>query len=362
MRKLGVRVVGLLALTAFPALAQAADDNGNRAAARELGVQGVMLADKGKCSEAIEKLERAEKLFHAPTTLERLGECKVEVGRIVDGAEDLQRVVREDLPAGAPAAFTAAKTRAQGILKKALPRIAHLKLHVAAPPDTKATVLMDGNVYPDALLDGDRPVDPGTHALAATADGMIKSETSVTLGEGDSKSAELKLVPDPNAPKPVQVAPPIADNDNKNPDDGTKTQHDEPPPKVDTSSPSKVPAILAFGVGVAGIGVGTVTGILALSKKSSLDDVCQNKQCPGTSQSDIDSANTMATISTVGFIVGGVGIVGGIVLLITESGSSSSASATVGSSLAEPKKKSAAGKIQVTPDFGAGWIGAHGSF
>ena len=115
-------------------------------------------------SEAIEKLERAVKLFHAPTTLERLGECKVEVGRIVDGAEDLQRVVREDLPAGAPAAFTAAKTRAQGILKKALPRIAHLKLHVAAPPDTKATVLMDGNVYPDALLDGDRPVDPGTGA------------------------------------------------------------------------------------------------------------------------------------------------------------------------------------------------------
>ncbi len=361
MRKLAIRAMGVLALTAFPFMASAADDNGNRAAARELGIQGVLLAEKGKCNEAIEKLERAEKLYHAPTTLERLGECKVDVGRIVDGAEDLQRVVREELPAGAPAAFIAAKARAQGVLKKALPRIAHLRVHVAAPSDAKPTVLMDGNPYPDALLDGDRPVDPGTHALAATADGMIKAETSVTLGDGESKSAELKLVPDPNAPRPVAIAPALVDN--PPPEDGTPQKtHEEPPPNVSTDSPSKVPAILAFGLGVAGVGVGTVTGILALSKKGSLDDACKDKVCPGTSQSDIDSANTMATISTVGFIVGGVGIVGGIVLLITESGGSSNASATLGGSLAAPTKKTATGSIRVTPDFGAGWIGAHGSF
>jgi hypothetical protein len=56
----------------------------------------------------------------------------------------------------------------------------------------------------------------------------------------------------------------------------------------------------------------------------------------------------MGTISTVGFIVGGVGVAAGIVLLLTE-GSSSNASATVGS-------------VQITPDFGGGFVGAHGSF
>ena len=333
----------------FAMSARADDGAANRAAARELGIQGVLLAEKGKCGEAIEKLERAEKLFHAPTTLERLGECKVDVGRIVDGTEDLQRVVKEDLPAGAPAAFTAAKTRAQSVLKKAVPRIAHLRLHVSAPPDAKPTVLMDGNPYPDAALDGDRPVDPGTHSLAATADRMIKAETTVSLGEGESKSAELKLTPDPNAPTPVPIAPQVANNNNDNrgnQDHGLREEdHAKPPPE----SPSHVPAYIALGLGAVGIGVGSVTGVLALSKKSSLDGACNSsKVCPSTSQSDLDSAKTMGTISTVGFIAGGVLVVTGVVLFLTE-GSSSSATAQVGN-------------LRVTPDVGAGYVGAHGSF
>ncbi len=335
-----------LALLA-PISAHADDTSANRAAARELGIQGVLLAEKGKCGEAIEKLERAEKLYHAPTTLERLGECKVDVGRIVDGTEDLQRVVKEDLPAGAPAAFTAAKTRASGVLKKALPRIAHLRLHVAVPGDAKPTVLMDGNPYPDAELDGDRPVDPGTHTLAATADGMIKAETTVSLGDGDSKSAELKLTVDPNAPKPVPVATQVANDDNAH--GGQHGLREEDHPKPPPESPSHVPAYIALGIGAVGVGVGAVTGILALSKKSSLDGACNSsKVCPSTSQSDLDSAKTMGTISTIGFIAGGAFVVAGVVLFLTE-GSSASATAQVGD-------------LRVTPDLGAGYVGAHSSF
>src|SRR5438132_180639 len=74
----------------------------NVAAARSLGILGVQLADAGKCPEAIEKLERAESLYHAPTILGRLGECRVNVGQVVQGTEDLNRVVREQLPANAP--------------------------------------------------------------------------------------------------------------------------------------------------------------------------------------------------------------------------------------------------------------------
>jgi len=333
------------ALGIAPSFAQADDSSGNRAAARELGIQGVLLAEKGKCTEAIEKLERAERLFHAPTTLERLGECKVEIGRLVDGTEDLQRVVKEDLPAGAPAAFTAAKTRAQGVLKKAAPRIAHLRVHVNAPADVKPSVTMDGLSYPDAALDGDRPTDPGTHNFAATADGMIRAETTVSLADAESKSIELKLVADPNAAKPTQIAPPVAVETPKPPPDDGKDKPKPAPPE----SPSHAPAYIAFGVGVVGLGVGGVTGVLALGKKSSLDTACgPTKNCPTSSQSDLDSAKTMGTISTIGFIVGGVGVAAGIVLLLTE-GSSSSATATVG-------------KATVTPDLGAGYIGAHGTF
>src|SRR5262245_19061437 len=84
----------------------------NVAPARSLGIQSVLLADAGKCPEAIEKLSRAESLYHAPTILGRLGECQVLVGQIVLGTENLNRVAREQLPPNAPNAFKTAQTRA----------------------------------------------------------------------------------------------------------------------------------------------------------------------------------------------------------------------------------------------------------
>ena len=83
------------------------------AAARALGIEGMKLADSGKCEDAIDRLSRSEQLHHAPSVLERLGECQVATGKYVDGTESLQRVVREELPPNAPAVFVAAKARAQ---------------------------------------------------------------------------------------------------------------------------------------------------------------------------------------------------------------------------------------------------------
>src|SRR3954462_1213119 len=66
-------------------LAQEQPQAENVAAARSLGMQGIKLADSGDCKAAIEKLSRAEALYHAPSILGRLGECQVEVGQIVAG-------------------------------------------------------------------------------------------------------------------------------------------------------------------------------------------------------------------------------------------------------------------------------------
>src|ERR1700753_4227531 len=66
-------------------VSRAEDSPENVAAARTLGGQGVQLGDAGKCQEGIEKLSRAEALHHAPTILDRLGECQVSVGELVEG-------------------------------------------------------------------------------------------------------------------------------------------------------------------------------------------------------------------------------------------------------------------------------------
>src|SRR5688500_11413705 len=96
--RLCVRAVSLALLVSLtsslvaPALhAQEAPRAENVAAARALGVQGIQLADAGQCDKAIEKLSRAEALYHAPTILGRLGECQVQVGQVVLGTENLNR-------------------------------------------------------------------------------------------------------------------------------------------------------------------------------------------------------------------------------------------------------------------------------
>jgi len=99
----------VVAAAAGDATAVHAQTPEDRASARALGVEAVHLADSGDCASAIPKFEAAERLYHAPTTLERLGECRIKVGRLVAGTEDLNRVVREVLPPNAPAPFVAAQ-------------------------------------------------------------------------------------------------------------------------------------------------------------------------------------------------------------------------------------------------------------
>src|SRR5690606_34477298 len=102
----------------------------NKAAARSLGVEGIKAANAGDCETAVDKLSRAEALYHAPTILGRLGECQVALGKLVEGTENLNKVVREQLPDDAPAAFFKARERAQKVLDQALPKIAKLKINV----------------------------------------------------------------------------------------------------------------------------------------------------------------------------------------------------------------------------------------
>jgi hypothetical protein len=277
----------------------------NIAAARSLGIQGVQLAEAGKCKEAIEKLARAEALYHAPTILGRLGECQVNVGQIVLGSENLNKVVREQLAPNAPNAFRDAQARAKKALDAALLRIAHLTVEIE-PTDVDASVTVGGTTVPKALIGAERPTDPGSHEVVATAEGYLPAKTNVSLSEGSRHSITLKLEPDPNAvaaqpaepvappPAPIPPAPPAT-----------------PPPAAKNNTLSYV----LLGVGAAGIVVGSVTGVMAMGAENDLD--CPDKECRGSNIDKLDSANTLALVSTIGFGVGIASAAVGTILLFT---------------------------------------------
>jgi hypothetical protein len=311
---LGMAALVAASLVTPAALAQDQPQAENVAAARALGMQGIKMADAGDCRGAIEKLSRAEALYHAPSILGRLGECQVQVGQIVLGTENLNRVVREQLPANAPKAFRDAQERAKGVLSAALPKIARLTVRVE-PADAKPQVTVSGAPIPEALIGVERPTDPGTHEVVVSAPGYLEQRVNVTLAEGGSQELPVRLVKDPNVPVTTPAPAPAA-----------------PPPVVLTqpagpatdASPKKsnTLAYVALGVGGAGLAVGGITGFLALGKKSDLD--CIDERCPSSEKSTLDSARTMATVSTVGFAVGFVGVGAGVILLLT--GNSQSAS------------------------------------
>ena len=86
--------------------------------------------------------------------------------------------------------------------------------------------------------------------------------------------------------------------------------------KLEQQPRSPTLAYVAFGVGGAGLAVGSVFGALALSKRGNLNSACVDKVSPPSEQSNIDSAHTRGNVSTVGFIVGGVGIAVGATWLL----------------------------------------------
>lgn len=345
-RSAGVALALAVGIWTTAASAQEEPSAADISAARALGQEGVKLAESGNCAEALDKLARAEKIFHAPTTLARLGECQVQLGKVVEGTENLNRVVREQLAPNAPQAFVAAQERAKKLLPEAKAKIAKLKIAVAAPGDAELTVKVDGEPVPLANLNTNRPMDPGEHLVEASAPGYLPASAKVRLAEGGVDSVALTLEPDPNAPKRTAQAPAVAPPPQE---PQTPAPADTAPPAEDQPSKSKVPAFIALGVGAVGLGVGTVFGLSAISKKDDLDASCQNKVCPGNQQDTIDSAKTAGTISTVGFAVGAVGLGVGAYLLLTSG--SGSASATVGKS---PRT--------VQPLLGLGSLGVRGTF
>jgi hypothetical protein len=296
----------ILPLAAIVALASAparADEAADIAAARILGEDGLALADAGSCDKAVEKLDRAERLHHAPTTAGRLGECEIQMGRLVSGTEHLRRVTREPLAPAAPPIFVDAVARARSLLEQTLPRIPVLRISVRAPVGTRFVVTVDGDPVPDAVVDNDRPADPGPHTIRVAAYGFTASPRNVTLTEGETKIVSLQLDPDPRVVSPAvsPAAAPVGDID------------DRP-----SSSGATTAGFVALGLGALGLAAGVGAGTVVALESADLSSSCgPSRVCPPGKQSEIASAKTWATVSTTGFILAGVGLGTGLIILLT---------------------------------------------
>jgi hypothetical protein len=348
------------ALVAFagvgaPLVAHAADDPdaSETAAARALAVDGVKLAQSDKCSEAVDKLERAEKLKHSTIVLRYLGECQVKVGRWVEGSESLRKLLREPQPEDASPTVTQAYEAAAATLRDVKPRIPNMKIVLNAPADTHFTVKVDGKEVADSVVGVALPTDPGEHQIEATAPGFLKATQTVRLAPSASAFVTLELVRDPSAPKPTSVLPAAAPA--THPASASAPPPAAAPAAKDGSSTGRILAFVSYGVAAVGLGVGIGFGQSAMHDEKTLSADCPNKVCTPEHQDALDAARTKGTISTIGFAAAGAGLTLGTVLLFTSSGShdkkASNAPAHTASSGVRAQAKLGLGSISVSGDF-----------
>jgi hypothetical protein len=325
------------------------------AAARALAVEGVKLALDDQCDDALDKLDRAEKLKHSPIVLRHLGECQVKLGRWVEGSESLRRLLREPQPEDASPALEQAYESAAATLRDVKPRIPSMKIVVNAPRDAVLAVRVDGKEVASSVVGVALPADPGAHVVEVTAPGFLKATSSLKLVPNAGQTVTLDLKRDPAAPV-VTTTPASARAASTASESKPKAHPSESPPANETSSTNKTLGWVSYGVAAVGLGVGIAFGQSAMKDEKELRGACPNQVCSPEDKDSLEFAKTKGTIATIGFVTAGAGLALGTVFLLTapssSSGSARGSHARHSASTAlRPRAKVGLGSVTLATDF-----------
>lgn len=318
-----------VALTAQVARAQTCADRPqptlpDKETARTLMADARQMRESGNLQGALEKFKAADAIMKVPTTALEVARTQAAMGRLLEARDTLAEISRMPECPGDPPPFVDARANARKLDDELAPRIPSVHLTVkGGEKGAPTTVKVDDVLVPEAALSAPRKLNPGHHVIVAKSGKLEKTE-EIDLAEHDNKDVNLDLQP---------AAPPH----------GEKTASKG-------GFISKPVAFVALGVGGVGVLVGTITGLMAMGAKSDAEKGCVNKFCPPSTYSDLDRASSMATVSTVSFIIGVVGVGVGVVGLLTQPKNE------------EPQPPKSASKPTVSPWIGVGSAGLSGSF
>jgi hypothetical protein len=281
----------LILLASPAAFAQSAED---RAAADSLFDEGKTLSAAGKWDEACQKFAASEKLVERTGTLLNLADCHERTGKLASAWAEFRQaatLVERENANDQRAAF--ARDRAA----KLEPQLSHLTIALTDAA-SGIEIKRDGVVVNAALFGSSVAVDPGKHTVAATAPGRAPWSEEVTIDPAKSLTVTI---------------PALAE----------AQQATGPGPETPGPDPRAKRRKLALIVGASGAGVvvvGAVFGLLASSSWNAAHDggKCdQNTQCTKEGYDLVKTAQTEATISTIGFGVGLAAVAAGAVLWVT---------------------------------------------
>jgi hypothetical protein len=255
----------------------------------------------GKPAEGCPKIEASYAAEPLHGVLFTLAECQVAWGKLQTAYLSYQRFLDETgtLPPAERSKHGERRTVAESKSRALALRVPRLSVGVKGDLPSSARVLLDGKDVTDAL-GTPFAVDPGRHVIQLVVGDEVVAEKRVALAEAARGSVELALPEAGSESAPPAPADPL---------------------QTSTAGPRAGVYVLA-GVGVAGIAVGSITGLMTLSKKSKIEDNCPNRTCNAEGRDAVDSAQSLGLISTIGFGVGAAALAGAAVLHFTSNSGS----------------------------------------
>jgi hypothetical protein len=280
---------GFVAVCAAICLATASARAGDPepAAAEALFRRGRELAEAGDWTHACPLFAESNRLDFALGTSMNLAACEEHTGKPAS-AWERYRALLEALPPSDDRRTFVAESVAR--LERVVPKLTVL---LAVPPPAGATLTRDGIDLGGASVGVALPVDPGEHSIAVAAPGHAARRYVVTLSPGQ----QLTLHTD--AGEPIVEAAPA---------DGARR------------TGARTAGWIVGGVGLGALAVGSVLGVLALSKRSASDSLCTMGVCRDQAAlDDYDAAKSAALGADIALAVGAVSLAVGSYLLFTSS-------------------------------------------
>jgi hypothetical protein len=270
--------------------------------ARSVAVTGREAFNAGDYETALALFRRAYTLYPAPTVVLYEARTLEKMGLLLEAVAAYVRTTQIAIPSGSPGQFAEAIAAARQEERALRARIPTLTLRVdgVSANDPNLKVSINGRAIGAAQLGQAQRLNPGTYRITGSTSGDRSDTAEVVLSESKKTSVVLNLAaPSLSPPAPV-VGSSSAVNDE---------------PAASPGSSLRLAAYISGGVGLAGIGGGLVTGLMAVSKHTQAEKDCENHVCvadssgPGT----VDDFRSMRTVSTVFYGVGAAGVAAGVV-------------------------------------------------
>jgi hypothetical protein len=234
-----------------PACAADTDEAG----ARVLFAEARRLSAAGNYAEACPKFEASLRLNPGIGTSFNLADCMEHTGRLASAWARFLDVAAATKLAGQPEREQVARDRAAALE----PRLAHLTVQVAAPPPG-LIVERDDVTLPPSSWDMAVPIDPGTHAIKATAPGKRPWATTVSVDDaGDVSLSVPSLEELPEPPAPIVLVGPT--------------------PQAGPQRRISAPVAVAASIGLVGLVAGAYFGVQFQRENSEAKGLCGLREC-----------------------------------------------------------------------------------